>query len=277
MTDLLGMPAFIEGLSYPESPRWHDGRLWISDVHSFSLKAFDVHGAQQASIAVPGRPAGTGFTPDGEMIVATAVDRKLTVVRGDRLVELADLSGMTTGLLNDMVVDTRGRAYVGDTGFRYGTDDPQLPGRLILVEPDGASRIVAEDVVFPNGVVLSPDGATMYLAETFAERITAFDVAADGSLSNRRVHAPLRGTPDGICLDDAGGLWIALLAGKAFVRIDADGRETDRFDCGPRNAIACMIGGEDRRTLFLCHAEVGPERRGFVTASTAPFAAAGLP
>ena len=229
------------------------------------------------NVSILGRPAGTGFTPTGDMLLATALDRKVLRLQGETVVEVADLSGLTTGLLNDMVVDQQGRAYVGDTGFRFGTDDEPRPGRLFLVEPDGAVRVAAEEVIFPNGAVISPDGATLFLAETFANRITAFDIAADGSLSGRRIHAELPGTPDGICLDSAGGLWIALLAGMTFVRVDALGRETHRHVCEPNNAIACILGGADGATLYLCHAEVGANRRGFISKAAAPYPAAGLP
>lgn len=268
--------SWLHGVSYPESPRWQQERLWISDVHDFSLKAFDGAGIQIGHIAVPGRPAGTGFC-ETTMIVATALDRKVSRIRNGMLEEIVDLSGMTTGLLNDMVVDRLGRAYVGDTGFRFGTSDPQAPGRLFLIERDGQARIVAEDLIFPNGVVITADGETLLVAETFAYRISAFTILPDGALANRRIHALIPGTPDGICLDADGGLWIALLSGRAFIRIDWEGRETHRYPCGDDNAIACMIGGADQSTLFLCHAQVEPVRRGSVSTVRAPFRAAGLP
>ena len=277
MPDNLGTGSFASGLSYPESPRWRDGHLWISDVHNFRLKSFERHGQVAVDISVPGRPAGTGFLPDGVLLVATALNRKLSVVHHGALVEVADLSHLARGLLNDMVVDRTGRAYVGDTGYDLGSGEPARPGRLILVDLAGKAQILDDEVTFPNGLAITADGRTLLLAETFANRITAYDIGDDGMVSGRRVYAELPGPPDGICLDGEGGLWAALLTKQAFVRIDADGRETHRYDCAPHNAVACAIGGEDGQTLYLCHAQVLPERAGYVSALQAPFRSAGLP
>jgi sugar lactone lactonase YvrE len=246
-------------------------------VHNFKLKAFDETGELLADIPVPGRPAGTGFGPRGDLMVATALDRKIWVVTGVRLSEFANLSKLTTGLLNDMVVDARGRIYVGDTGYNLGANEARRAGKLLLVDKRGEARVVDDEVMFPNGLVITPDGCTLLVAETFANRISAFDILDNGDLTRRRLFADLPGTPDGICLDREMGLWVALLEAHAFIRIDARGQETHRLDVAPDNALSCMIGGAKRETLYLCHTQAGAARRGSVTLVKAPFAGAGLP
>ena len=243
---------FADGLTWPEAPRWRDGALWISDTRSLRLMRVR-RGAVEVVCDVPGRPSGMGFLPDGRLLLATALDRKLLYVSASGQTELAaDLGSLASAYLNDMVVDHTGRAWVGDTGFRFGTDDPRVPGRVIVFDAEAGARVAVEDVMFPNGAVIAEDGRTFYLCETFADRVTRFEIQPDGSLGHRREHAALGAAPDGLCLDEEGALWVPLLFEGIFRRLRPDGT-VDRSVAFPgHNAIACMIGGEDNRTLFLC-------------------------
>jgi sugar lactone lactonase YvrE len=186
--------------------------------------------------------------------MATALDRKLWIVENGRSSEVADLAGLAAGLLNDMVVDRFGQAFVGDTGFRLGKEAPR-PGRLLRWRAGEGARVVAEGLEFPNGCAITPDGRRLYVAETFGRRITRYDLAADGSLSGRATFAELDWPPDGICLDAEGGLWIGLPEGARFVRLDKNGRLQHAIRAPWPFAVAPVFGGEDRRRLFLASAD----------------------
>ena len=244
--------VLLDGLDFPEGPRWRDGKLWFSDMHAHWVMTVDLAGQAERIVEVPQRPSGLGWLPDGRLLIVSMQDRRLLVMDGG-LSELADLNPHTTGDINDMVVDGQGRAYIGNFGGELS--DPQ-PTTLVLVEPDGEARVVAEGLVFPNGTVITPDGRTLIVAETFANRLSAFDIAEDGSLSNRRVWAELGdGVPDGICLDAEGAVWVASPFTNNFRRVREGGEVVDTVSVAPKLAIACMLGGEDRRTLFLLTAE----------------------
>ncbi|MFE9093541.1 SMP-30/gluconolactonase/LRE family protein [Streptomyces sp. NPDC007264] len=248
-----------ERIVYPESPRWRDGELWFSDVHDYAVKRVTADGFVHTVVRVPSRPAGLGFLPDGRLLIAGALDRCLWTWDGDTLALVADLSDMTRGLLNDMVVDGAGRAFVGDTGFNLMAGEQPRPGQVILaVEDPGTrafrARVVTRDVVFPNGAAVSPDGRAYWVAETAAHRVSRFRVTADGDLVARRTVAELPDMPDGLCLDETGALWVALLRRGEFRRVGADGTTTDIVSADGRLAVACTLGGHDRRTLYLCSA-----------------------
>ncbi|MXM64744.1 hypothetical protein GR925_15145 [Streptomyces sp. HUCO-GS316] len=248
-----------ERIVYPESPRWRDGALWFSDVHDHAVKRTTADGCVHTVVGVPGRPAGLGFLPDGRLLIASALDRCLWTWDGEALTQVADLSGMTRGFLNDMVVDGAGRAFVGDTGFNLMAGEEPRPGQVILAAEDPRTRefrtrVVTRDVVFPNGAAVSPDGYTYWVAETAAHRVSRFRVTADGDLVDRCTFAELPDMPDGLCLDETGALWVALLRQGEFRRIGADGTTTDVVSADGRLAVACTLGGHDRRTLFLCSA-----------------------
>jgi 2-polyprenyl-6-methoxyphenol hydroxylase-like FAD-dependent oxidoreductase/sugar lactone lactonase YvrE len=248
------------GLRYAEAPRWHGDRLWFSDVHDFKLKTVGLDGRVDIVADIPGRPSGMGFLPDGRVLLATALDRKLLVVDGSAVSEAADLSHLAQGVLNDMVVDGAGRAYVGDTGFDIARGQAPRPGRILLWRQGEVARSAAEEVVFPNGMVVTPDGRELLVAETMARRITRFAIEADGSLTGRRIFAELDMPPDGICLDTAGGLWIGMPESGRFVRLNPDGT-LDRAIAGQFPfTVAPMLGGADRRTLFLCSADTDLRR-----------------
>ncbi len=248
--------TFFEGLSFGEGPRWHDGRLWVSDFYTQRVLAIDERGDAETIVEVPNRPSGLGWLPDGRLLVVSMTDRKLMRLDPDGLVEHADLGGIATGDCNDMVVDGQGRAYVGNFGYDFANRATPQTATLALVAADGVVSAAAGDLQFPNGTVITPEGATLVLGETFGRRLTAFDVAADGTLSNRRVWADLgEVTPDGICLDEAGGIWVADPTNAQCVRVVEGGAVTDRI-ATVRGCFACMLGGADRRTLHLITGEL---------------------
>ena len=251
--------VLLDGLVFPEGPRWHGGRLWFSDIHACKVMAVDLAGLSETIASVPQRPSGLGFLPDERLLAVSVLDGRLLRLDPEGAHTYADLNAPGGVLPNDMVVGEDGRAYVGDVAFEISAGPPR-PGNVILVTPDGAARVVAEGLSYPNGMVIAPDGKTLIVAETIGRRLTAFDIAADGSLSGRRTFADLAtgaigGThPDGICLDAEGAVWVASPPTSEFVRVREGGDVTHRIDVSGRWAVACVLGGEDRRTLFLCTA-----------------------
>jgi sugar lactone lactonase YvrE len=205
-------------------------------------------------VEVPQRPSGLGWTPDGALLVVSMLDRRLLRVENGTTRVHADLSAVATASCNDMVVDSRGRAYVGNFGYDRHKGEPPRTTCLARVDPDGRVTRAAEDLFFPNGTVITPDGRTMIVGETQGHRLTAFDVAADGTLSNRRVWAQLDAAvfPDGICLDAEGGIWVSDALGFELLRVREGGKIDGTVSTGTRYAFACMLGGADRRTLFAC-------------------------
>ncbi|MBD3646943.1 MAG: SMP-30/gluconolactonase/LRE family protein [Pseudomonadales bacterium] len=251
----LAMDILTDGLSFPEGPRWHDGRLYFSDFYRHVVETVTEDGRRTTIADVPNQPSGLGWLPDGCLLIVSMLDRKLLRQEPDgTLTEHADLNGVATWHCNDMIVDSQGRAYVGNFGFDTHGDVPPSPARLARVDPDGSVTAVADELQFPNGTIIFPDGATIVIAETRAMRLTAFDIDASGNLSNRRVWADIDPhVPDGICLDAEGGIWVADPRGNCVIRVLKGGEITDRIDTG-RGAFACMLGGNDGRTLFVCTA-----------------------
>ncbi len=248
----------LDGLVFPEGPRWHRGQLWFSDMFCHRVWTVDPRGRAKVVRAFKDRPSGIGFLPDGRPLVVAMTERVVYRLDPDGAHVHGDLRGFHSDGINDMVVDAKGRAYVGS---RYGDLDTKEPtGSLVLVTPDGKARIVADTLETPNGTVVTPDGKTMIVGETRACRLTAYDIAADGSLSNRRVHADLGDAgPDGLALDAEGGVWLGSPVTREFVRVLKGGTVTDRIPTGDKLAVACALGGEDRRTLFLCTARTTRE------------------
>ena len=258
---MLRPETLIDGLRFPEGPRWHDGRLWFSDMHSQQVLAVDLDGKLETIVEVPQDPSGLGWLPDGRLLVVSMRDRKLMRLDPQGLVEVADLSAHASFHCNDMVVDSLGRAYVGNFGSDLAAGGMPDPAALILVTPDGNSRIVAEDLLFPNGSVITSDGTTLIVGESFGARMTAFDIAVDGSLSNRRLWAQLEAAiPDGCCIDSEGALWVASPPTREVLRVREGGETTHRISTD-QMAIACALGGDDRRTLYVLTAPSvdGPE------------------
>ena len=245
--------VLLDGLTFPEGPRWHGGRLWFSDFYSQRVLTVDLAGKSETIATVPKRPSGLGWRPDGTLLIVSMLDRSLLELKAGRLRPVADLSALAGGPCNDMVVDAAGRAYVGNFGYdRHGGEAPRTTG-LIRVDGDGRATRVADDLMFPNGMVITPDGKTMIVAETYAHRISAFAIDGDGGLSARRVFAEMPGCyPDGICLDAEGAIWVTDARGHEASRVFEGGRIAQRVSVGDRTVFACMLGGADRRTLFLC-------------------------
>lgn len=253
MTAELVLQPYVKGLAFPEGPRWHDGALWFSDFYSRLVSRVTPAGRVEPVIEVPGQPSGLGWLPDGRLLVVSMLERRLMRLDGGRLTEVADLSALTAGPCNDMLVDAQGRAYIGNFGFDLQAGAPFAPTGLVMVTPQGEARVVATDMHFPNGTVLTPDGRTLVVGESYGQRLTAFDVQPDGTLAKRRVWAQLHGKglgPDGICLDAEGAIWLASPVTREVLRVREGGEITHRIPTGEQ-AVACMLGGDDRRTLFI--------------------------
>lgn len=249
--------TLVDGIVFGECPRWHGGRLWFSDMHADCVMVAGLDGTCEKVVDVPGRPSGLGWLPDGRMLVVSMVDRRVLRLEGGRLVEHSDLRNIATWHCNDMVVDGKGNAYVGNFGYDLETEAPvQAEATMALVAMDGTAKPVADGLMFPNGTVITPDGKTLIVAETFAQKLTAFDIQSDGSLSNRRLFADLSpNIPDGICLDAQGAIWVAdPLTDECCFRVLEGGQVTHKIQTG-RGCFACMLGGPDRKTLFLMTAD----------------------
>lgn len=241
----------LSDLVFPEGPRWRDGRLVFSDMHAHRVIAVDPQGRAETLVETPGACSGLGWDPKGRMLVVSMDDHRLLRWDAGTLETAADLSSLAMDApINDMLVDADGRAYIGQFGFDIHEEQEFTKTDLLVVEPDGTTGVAAGELAFPNGMVLTPDGGTLIVAETYAARLTAFDRASDGSLSNRREWAKLEGAvPDGICLDAEGCVWVASPVSNQFLRVREGGEVTDRVSVD-QMAIACMLGGEDGRTLF---------------------------
>ena len=251
----LSTDVLLDGLAFPEGPRWRDDKLWFSDMHDQRVKTVDLDGRCEEVVYVANDPSGLGWLPDGRLLVVSMRDRRLLRLDSDGLHELADLSDVAAFHCNDMVTDARGRSYVGNFGFDFTKGEAPRTTNLALVTPEGRVRVVADDLSFPNGTVITPDGRTLIVGESFGSRLSAFDIAEDGSLSRRRVWAQLeKAVPDGICLDAEGAIWAASPMSGEVLRVREGGDVTDRVRVASQ-AIACMLGGPKRTTLFVCTAE----------------------
>jgi sugar lactone lactonase YvrE len=254
-----GTEVLVGGLAFPESPRWHEGRLWFSDFFDRVVAAIEPDGSMTIEAAVPEQPSGLGWLPDGRLLVASRLDRRILRLEADgALVEHANLAPVATGDVNDMLVDDVGRAYVGNLGFdphtwfREGRSFADIPGStLARVDPDGTVHAAATDLRVPNGTVLTLDGRLLLVAESFASRVVSFEVdPSDGSLSNRETWAPMTGrTPDGIALDAEGCLWVADARRAECVRISKGG-DILQVVATTQSCFACTLGGASGRTLF---------------------------
>ena len=271
----------MDGIAFGESPRWRDGRLWFADWVANEVIAVDGDGTAEVVAEVESFPLSIAGTPDGGLLLVDSERRRLLRrARDGELTEHADLSVVAADDWNDVVVDGRGNAYVGSIGSMSG-EKPE--GDLIaLVTPDGTARRVADGLSFPNGLTVTPDNATLIVAESNGHRLTAFDIAPDGALSGRRVWADLGdGAPDGICLDADGAVWYADVPHQRCVRVAEGGAVLAVVDVD-RACFACMLGGDDRSSLYILAARwpdalEGGERSGQLLVVRAPAAGAGWP
>lgn len=245
------LEVLADGFCFLEGPRWHAGRLWFSDMWDHRVYSMSASGERELVVEVPGRPSGLSFLPDGRLVVVSMADRTLYLADGGTLTPYADLSGLAAADINDSVVDGAGNIFVGNFGYDLFSDAEPALANLVRVAPDGNAVIAAEDMNFPNGSVITPDGGTLICAETFANCLTAFSLGADGSLSGRRVWAELgEHTPDGICLDREGAVWVSSFGAGEFLRVTEGGNIVESIAAGDKRAVACNLGGDDGRTLF---------------------------
>lgn len=260
----------VDGGTFFEGPRWRDGRWWVSDFYRYVVEAVTPDGEVEQVAEVPGQPSGLGWLPDGSLLVVSMRDRQLLRRAPDGTVTThADLSGLLDYLANDMVVTAAGHAYVGSFGFDLMAGEAPVASPLAHVAPDGTADVAAEEVAFPNGMVVTPDGSTLIVGETIGCGYTAFTIRADGSLTDRRSWAqlaprPTLGSfeetlpqvtvaPDGCSFDAEGAIWFADALGARLVRVAEGGRILEEQPApGGEGVFACMLGGEDGRTLLAC-------------------------
>jgi sugar lactone lactonase YvrE len=266
------LSTLLEGGSFFEGPRWRDGRWWVSDFYRGTVSTVTPDGTEEIVLEVPEQPSGLGWMPDGSLLVVSRKDfRVLRRAPDGEVTEHADLSSMAKGHLNDMVVDAAGRAYVGNFGFDLMSGADPSSTDLIRIDPDGAVSVAASDLWFPNGTVITPDGGTLIVGETVAARYTQFSIAEDGTLGDRAVWgqmepeppfesfeqtlAALKFAPDGCALDAAGCIWSADAVGGRAARLAPGGEIVEVVHApGDLGVFACMLGGEDGRTLLICAA-----------------------
>jgi sugar lactone lactonase YvrE len=280
--------TLMTDIAFGESPRWHDDRLWFADWGAQEVVALDLDGASEVMVRVrfPSFPMCIDWLPDGRLLIVSARDGLLLRREPDgSLVTHADLSALSEKghPWNEIVVDGRGNAYINNQGFEFPGGE-FAPGTVALLTPDGSARQVADGIAFPNGMAVTPDNSTLICAESYGKRLTAFDITADGSLSNRRVWADLDdGVPDGICVDAEGAVWYGDVPNKRCVRVREGGEVLQTIELD-RGCFACMLGGADKRTLFMVATEWsgtanmadGP-RTGQVLTVEAPAPGAGWP
>jgi sugar lactone lactonase YvrE len=271
MTSSRTFTTLVEGGSYFECPRWHEDRWWVSDFYRHAVYTYDPEGRERLVVEVEAQPSGLGWLPGGDLLVVSMKDRRVLRRGADGGVTThAQLSELTTGHLNDMIVDSQGRAFVGNFGFDLMGGGRPAPASLVRVDPDGAAAVVASDLWFPNGMMITDDG-TLIVAETFAARLTAFDIQLDGSLTDRRVWAQVQPSPeaadtetmlsavsfapDGCALDAEGNVWAANALGATVCRVAPGGRIVDEVAMPEGLGVfACGLGGEDGHTLIACAA-----------------------
>ena len=253
------LETLMKGLTFGEGPRWHENKFYFSDFYSHKVYSLDLSGKHEVIVEIPNQPSGLGWTPDGTMLIVSMKDRKLMSFKDGQLKERADLTEFSGFHCNDMVVDIDGNAFIGNFGFNTYDGEEIKPTNLILVKPGDEPVLAADNLFFPNGTVITPDNKTLIVGETYAARLTAFDKSEDGSLSNRRIWADLKVNseevtvplPDGMCIDEEGAIWVASPSTAEVIRVHEGGMISERIPV-QTNAFACMLGGEDRRTLFIC-------------------------
>jgi sugar lactone lactonase YvrE len=294
------LTTWVEGGNYFECPRWHEDRWWVSDFYRQAVFSYGSEGRERLEVEVEAQPSGLGWLPDGDLLVVSMKDRRVLRRRADgTLGTHAQLSELAAGHLNDMIVDRQGRAFVGNFGFDLMGGGTPATASLVRIDPDGTATVAAEDLWFPNGTVITDDG-TLIVAETFAARLTAFDIRRDGSLANRRVWAQVQPAPepgdtetmlsavtfapDGCALDAEGHVWAANALGAAICRIAPGGQIVDEVTMPEGLGVfACGLGGDDGRMLIACGAPDFNEearkaaREAVLLSTTVAVPRAGLP
>lgn len=281
----LKLETVLDGLVFPEGPRWHDGELYFSDMHAHEIVALKPGGAHRTVAAFASPVSGLGWLPDGRLLVVAMQEQG--VLRRERdgsFVPHGDISAIATGLANDMVVDAHGHAFIGNFGFSLHPPGEPKAATLARVDPDGSAHAAAPGLMFPNGMVVTADGRTLIVGESWGRRLTAFELAADGVLSGRREWAAMPGKalPDGICLDEEGAIWVASPATSEVLRVREGGAIAERI-ATEQLAIACMLGGANRKTLYILTSEsTDPDicrnkRNARIQAVRVDVAGAGLP
>ena len=274
----------MTGITFGESPRWHDERLWLSDWGTQEVIAVDHEGRSEVIVRTPMSPFSIDWLPDGRLLITSGPDGLLLCREPDgSLATHADLSGLSDHPWNEIVVDGRGNAYANNIGFDFPGGE-FAPGTVAVLTPAGLARQVADGVAFPNGMAVTPDNAMLIVAESYANRLTAFDIAADGSLSGQRVWADVGdGVPDGICIDAEGAVWYADVPNERCVRVREGGEVLQTVELD-RGCFACMLGGTEGTTLFMVAQEwsgmesaAGGERTGQLLTISAPAPGAGWP
>ena len=259
------------GFSYLEGPRWRDGKLYVSDFYTNQVLTIDESGKVELVAEVPEQPSGLGWLPDGRLLIVSMRDRRVLRQEADgSLVEHADLSELTDWHLNDMIVDEQGRAYVGSFGFDLMSGAPVQSSNIVLVQPDGSTKVVAENLAFPNGMDLLDDGNTLVVSESFGNKLSSLKVGSTGELSAPQTWASFGPTPtstdiskvletvsavpDGLCKDEDNTVWVADAIGQRVIRLAEGGEILDQVSTSDLNVFACALGGSDGRTLFMCAA-----------------------
>ncbi|NRA34208.1 MAG: SMP-30/gluconolactonase/LRE family protein [Polyangiaceae bacterium] len=249
------LELLVRDLAFPEGPRWHDNKLWFSDIHARTVMTVDLHGKLETIVDVPGRPSGLGWLPDGSLLIVSMNDRCLYRWVDGQLLLHADLSGFTEFPINDMCVDSQGRAYVGGFGFDFFNSADFHVADLYRIDLDGSVHIAASGLAMPNGTVITPDGKTLIIAEPYRVKLTAYEIAEDGELSNRSTFARFNGaSPDGICLDAEGAVWAASPFGNKVLRVNGQGEVLDTIET-EQKAVAVALGGDDGKRLFVASFE----------------------
>lgn len=259
MTAAMQLATVADGLGFAEGLRWHDGALWFSDFITRKVHTLDAAGFLTQVAFVPGQPSGLGFAPDGTPLVVSMLDQKLLAIAPEQLSVVANLSNCSAGPCNDMLVDARGHAYIGCFGFELWYEARQATqfGTLVHVNPEGVATVAADGLRTPNGMAILPGGKTLVVAETHACQLTAFDIAADGSLSRPRLFARLgERHPDGICVNADGDIWVACLYASEFLLVREGGAILDRVATPGRWAVACALGGATGQRLFCATTSV---------------------
>jgi sugar lactone lactonase YvrE len=258
------LTSCVTGRAFLESPRWHDGALYLSDMFADEVLRVSADGEVSTVVEVE-QPSGLGWLPDGTLLISSMAQRRVLRFDGERLTEHADVRAVAAQEINDMVVDRHGHAFLGQFGFDPLAGETPTPAPLIRIDPKGAVSLAATDLNFANGMAITTDGSTLLVAESMGQHITAFTLSEDGVLTDRRVFAEVDGFPDGIAVDRDGGVWFGNPVSPRFVRVRDGGEITDTVDTPGPHGVACALGGSDGRTLFMLTSSTLGDRRQAIT------------